>query len=194
MQGLQRLIIHVSMSAWWYALALATALLCFTIMARIGAAFPAVAGGALPFDLQNTLAPGDVHAQLAGWAPAARRRYYAFSAVDWVFPLAAGLFQAATITFCLRQSLPRVYRWLTIRHALPLLLLPAAADWLENLFAVSAVASYPPGVPWLPVALVAAKQAKLASLALTQALMIGVVLYTAGRWAFRRRARPAAGR
>jgi hypothetical protein len=190
MRGLQRLIIGLSTSGPWYVLALVTALGSFAILARIGTAFPDLAGGALPFDLQNTLSPGDVHAQLAGWTPAARRLYFVFSAVDWIFPLAAGLFQAATITFCLRQGLPRAYRWLTSRHLLPLLLLPTAADWLENILAVSVVASYPPGLPWLPVALVAAKQAKLASLALAQGLMIGLLVYTAGRWAFRRRGRP----
>jgi hypothetical protein len=194
MQGLQRLIIRISTSGPLYVLALVTALGSFAILAWIGAAFPAVAGGAAPFDLQNTLAPGDVHAQLSGWTPAARRLYYTFSAVDWVFPLAAGLFQAATITYCLRQSLPGAYRWLSGRNLLPLLLAPTAFDWLENVFAVTTVATYPTEAAWLPVALVAAKQAKLAGLAVTQSLMFGLVVYAAATWAIRRWIRPAAGR
>jgi hypothetical protein len=185
--ALQRLIVRISATGTWYVLVLALAVGSFTALMRIGAAFPAVAAGNAPFDLQNGLAAGDVYRQLSGWTPAARQLYFVFSAVDWIFPLAAGLFLAATVTFCLRTSAPRAYAWLTGRTLLPLLLAPTAFDWLENVFAVAAVATYPQGPAWLPAALVVAKRAKLAGLAVVQPLMFGLVLYTAGRWLISRR-------
>jgi len=189
---LQRLIVGISARGAWYGLVLCLAVGSLAILARIGAAFPAVAAGAAPFDLQNGLVPGDVYRQLAGWTPAARQLYFVFSAVDCIFPLAAGLLLAATIAFCLRSSAPRACAWLADRTLLPLLLLPTACDWLENGFAVAAVAMFPEGPAWLPVALVAAKRAKLAGLAVVQPLMAGLVLYAAGRWLLSRRRGAAA--
>lgn len=180
--ALQRLIVRISAIGSWYVVVLAVATVSFTALMRIGAAFPAVAAGAAPFDLQNGLVAGDVYPQLSGWTPAARQLYFVFSAVDWIFPLAAGLFLAATVAFCLRTSAPQAYAWLTGRTLLPLLLAPTAFDWLENTFAVATVATYPQGPAWLPAALLVAKRAKLAGLAVVQTLMFGMVLYTAGRW------------
>lgn len=191
--ALQRLIVRISTTGTWYVLVAAVAVGSFSILMRIGGAFPAVAGGAAPFDLQNDLAAGDVHRQLSGWTPAARQLYLIFSAVDWVFPLAAGLFLAATIAFCLRTALHRAYQWLATRTLLPLLLVPTACDWIENVFAMATVATYPDGPAWLPVALVVARQAKLATLAVVQPLMAGLVLYAAGRWLVSRWRPPADG-
>jgi hypothetical protein len=185
--ALQRLIVRISATGTWYVAVLAVAVGSFMTLMRIGAAFPAFASGKAPFDLQNGLEAGDVYRQLSGWTPAARQLYFFFSAVDWVFPLAAGLGLAATVTFCLRRSAPRAYAWLTARTLLPLLLAPTAFDWLENIFAVAAVATYPQGPAWLPAALVVAKRAKLAGLAVVQPVMLGLVLYTAGRWLVSRR-------
>jgi hypothetical protein len=190
--ALQRLIVRISATGTWYVAVLVVAVGSFMALMRIGAAFPAVAAGAGPFDLQNGLAAGDVYRQLSGWTPAARQLYFLFSAVDWVFPLAAGLGLAATIAFCLRTSAPRAYAWLSGRTLLPLLLAPTAFDWLENIFAVAAVATYPQGPAWLPAALVAAKRAKLAGLAVVQPMMFGLVLYAAGRWLVSRRRTAAA--
>lgn len=190
--AIQRLIVHLSTSGTGYILVLVLAVGSFTLLARIGAAFPAVAAGAPPFDLQNGLVAGDVYRQLAGWTPAARPLYFVFSAVDCVFPLAAGLLLAATITFCLRYSAPRACTRLADRTLLPLLLVPTACDWLENGLAVAAVAMFPEGPAWLPAALVAAKRAKLAGLAVVQPLMAGLVLYAAGRWLLSRRRGAAA--
>jgi hypothetical protein len=190
--GLQRLIVRISATGTWYFAVLVVAVGSFMTLMRIGATFPAVAGGAAPFDLQNGLVAADVYPQLSGWTPAARQLYFVFSAVDWIFPLAAGLFLAATVAFCLRTSTPRVYTWLSGRTLLPLLLVPTAFDWLENVFAVAAVATYPQGPGWLPAALVVAKRAKLAGLAVVQPLMLGLVLYTAGRWLVSRRRAAAA--
>jgi hypothetical protein len=185
--ALQRLIVRISATGTWYVAVLVVAVGSFTTLMRIGTAFPDVAAGNAPFDLQNGLAASDVYPQLSGWTPAARQLYFLFSAVDWVFPLAAGLGLAATIAFCLRRSAPRAYAWVTGRTLLPLLLAPTAFDWLENIFAVAAVATYPQGPAWLPAALVVAKRAKLAGLAVVQPVMFGLVLYTAVSRLFSRR-------
>jgi hypothetical protein len=176
---LQAIIVAVASSGPAFALVLALAVGSFVGLDRIAAGFPPLAGGALPFDLQNGLAVADVYAQLAAWSPAARTRYYAFSAVDWLFPLAAGLFLAATVAVCLRRSLPRAWAWVTGRQLLPLLLLATACDWLENVFALLAVGLYPLESPLLALGLVAAKRAKLAALFPSQGLMVGLLLYTA---------------
>ena len=183
---LQAIIVAISASGPAFAVVLALAVGSFAALNRIAAGFPPLAGGALPFDLQNGLAVADVYAQLAGWSPGARSRYYAFSAVDWLFPLAAGLFLAATVAFCLRRSLPRAWDWVTARRLLPLLLVGTACDWLENVFALLAVALYPAESPLLAVGLVAAKRAKLAALLPSQGLMLGLLLYTALLAAIRR--------
>lgn len=189
---LQGLIIAISASGLAFAAVLLLAVASFATLAWIGAGFPAVAAGATPFDLQNDLAPADVYAQLAGWSDAARRRYYAFSAVDWVFPASAGLALAATSAFCLRRSLPRAYSFVTTRRLLPLLLVPTVFDWLENLLAVATVAAYPAGSQALALGLVAAKRAKLAALFPAQGLMLGLLAYTAAHALVRRRAPPPA--
>jgi hypothetical protein len=189
---LQAIIVAIAASGPAYAVVLAVALGSFVALNRIAAGFPPLAGGALPFDLQNGLAVADVYAQLAGWSPGARTRYYAFSAVDWLFPLAAGLFLAATVAFCLRRSLPRAWSWVTRRQLLPLLLLGTACDWLENVFALLAVGLYPQESPLLAVGLVVAKRAKLAALFPSQGLMLGLLAWTAAQALLRRRAPPRA--
>lgn len=192
--GLQQIIVSVSMSAWRYALVVLVAVGTFAALSSIGATFPAVAGGAQPFDLQNGLTTAEVYTQLAGWSPAAFAQYYRFSAIDWVFPLAAGLFLAATVAWCLRRSLPRAYAFAITHRLLPFLLIATACDWLENSFALGILATYPVESDWLPAALVAAKRAKLGALLVTQPLMFGLLLYTAGRalvsWVARARRSP----
>lgn len=190
---LQAIIVAISASGPAFTAVLALAVGSFVVLDRIAAGFPPLAGGALPFDLQNGLAVADVYAQLAGWSPAARTRYYAFSAVDWLFPLAAGLFLAATVAACLRRSLPRAWSWVTGRQLLPLLLVGTACDWLENVFALLAVGLYPVESPLLALGLVVAKRAKLAALFPSQGLMLGLLAWTAAQALFRRRApRPPA--
>jgi hypothetical protein len=189
---LQELIIAVAASPWRFALVAAVAFGSFRILSGIDAGFPTVAGGHQPFDMQNALTVDAVYPQLSAWSPAAVRSYFVFSAVDWLFPAAAGLFLAATIAACLRYAAPALWARVTGRTLLPLLLLPTAFDWLENSFALATVALYPAESAWLPAALVAAKRAKLGGLLIVQPLMLGCTAFAAGtavsRWWHRRRA------
>ena len=155
-------------------------------LTRIGKKFPAFAGGAVPFDLQNDLRADQVYTQLAGYTQPARELYYAFTLIDYAFPFFAGLFIAATVAFALRTGLPGVYREVLSRKLLLVLLLPTAFDWLENVSAVSVILLYPTEVRWLPLLLVAAKKCKLATLVVSNAAMAGVVLVAAGNWIFQR--------
>ena len=102
LRALNRLIIRVSGSGWLVLAAALTGFACLTAMNRIAADFPAVAGGAVPFDLQNDLTSDQVLAQLAGYTDGARRLYGLFTAIDYLFPFAAGLFLAGISAFGMR--------------------------------------------------------------------------------------------
>ena len=155
-------------------------------LTRIGALFPAYAGGAIPFDLQNDLRPDQVYVQLAGYTDQARELYYAFTLIDYAFPFFGGLFIAATVAFALRSSLPGFYNTLVARKLLLVLLLATAFDWLENVLAVTTIVLYPTEVGWLPVLLVVAKKCKLATLLVSNGALFVAVLVAAGSWVVRR--------
>jgi hypothetical protein len=157
------------------------------VLLRIGSRFPELAGGAAPFDLQNELRPDQVYAQLGGYTDQARNLYYVFTTIDFVFPLFAGLFIAATTAFALRNSLPRFYATLVARRLLPVLMLATVFDWLENLSAIATISLYPAEFAWLPVLLVAVKKLKLGFALFGNAAMFTAVIIAAGAWLLRRR-------
>lgn len=182
---LQAFIIRVSRTWWLYLLVLATTFGSLQALLAIGERFPAYAGGHPPFDLQNDLVPGDVYVQLAAYTLEARRAYYHFTEIDYLFPLAAGIFTAATVAFLLRYSRPRWYAALTARNLLPVFLVATGFDWLENVAAVTAIDLYPREFGWLPLLLVAAKRCKLALAMAGNVTMAGLLAYSAGLWLVR---------
>ena len=177
---LQEFVLRVSRTWWLYMGVLFLFVGSLQALTRIGKKFPAFAGGAVPFDLQNDLRADQVYAQLAGYTQPARELYYAFTLIDYAFPFFAGLFITATVAFALRNGLPRVYAAVLSRKLLLVLMLPTAFDWLENVLAVSAILVYPTEVRWLPLLLVAAKKCKLATLVVGNVTMAVVVLVAAG--------------
>ncbi len=176
------LIIRTSGNVWLFIVTAVVAFGSLSLLMQIGASFPAVAGGAQPFDLQNGLTAGEVIEQLAGYTDEAHRQYYLFTAIDYVFPFAAGLFLAAIAAFCLRRSFPYAYAMLAERALLPLLMAGSLFDWCENAAALVAILSYPETSAWLASALVAAKRLKLTLVIATQLLVALLVLTTAARW------------
>ena len=184
---LSQLIIRISMSAWLFVAT--TAIFGGTLAAliQIGSAFPQYAAGAQPLDLQNELAPEQVFPQIANYTERARQLYYLFTAIDYVFPLAAGLFLAAAGAFALRHGLPGIYALMVERRLLPLFLLASAFDWCENVAAITAVLGYPDAPAAVASLLVAAKRAKLLFMMLTQGVVAVLLLIAAARWLGRRR-------
>jgi hypothetical protein len=156
----------------------------------IEADFPAVAGGARPFDMQNGLTAAEVFQQLPSYGDEARRLYGIFTAIDYVFPFAAGLFLAAVIAFCLRRAFPHLYAALDARHLLPVFMLGTLFDWCENVAAITAILSWPDTTQAMALALVVAKRLKLACLFVTQPLALVLLIITAVKW-LRARLAPA---
>jgi hypothetical protein len=186
LQRLNRLIIRISSSGWLF---IATTLVfagSLSALIQIGNAFPAHTGGARPFDLQNGLTADQVFTQLAGYSDRARQLYYLFTAIDYVFPLAAGLFLGGAGAFALRHGLPGVYRAMSQRGLFPLFLIGSAFDWCENVAALTAVLGFPDAPAAVPMLLVAAKRAKLFFVMLTQATVAVLLLIALGGWLRRR--------
>lgn len=184
---LQDLVLRVSRTWWLYLIVVVLFAGSLLALIRIGEMFPAVAAGAVPFDLQNDLQVSEVYAQLAGYTPQARELYYAFTTIDYAFPFFAGLFLAATTAFALRNSVPRFYEALVARRLLLVLMVAAVFDWLENLAATATIALYPAEFAWLPVLLVIAKKFKLAFALFSNGAMLAAVLLATAFWLFRRR-------
>jgi hypothetical protein len=157
-----RLIVRVSASGGLFAMTMLVMFASLFTLMRIGAAFPAVAGGAQVFDLQNNLTAEQVLDQLPGYSDDARQLYWLFTAIDYVFPFAAGLFLAAIATFCVRLAFPSAYAWITARNLLPLLMLGTLFDWCENVAAITAILAYPATSADMAAAIVVAKRLKLA--------------------------------
>ena len=183
---LQDLILRISRTWWLYLPVVLLFAGALRSLMRIGELFPAYAGGATPFDLQNDLRPDQVYPQLAGYTEQARELYYAFTLIDYAFPFFAGLFITSTVAFALRNGLPRLYETLVARNLLLVLMLPTAFDWLENVAALSMIVLYPTEVGWLPALLVAAKKCKLAGLMATNVALIAAILCAASAWVYRR--------
>jgi hypothetical protein len=180
------MVLRISRIWWLYLVVLAVFSGSLQALMRIGNRFPDVAGGAMPFDLQNDLQADQVYSQLAGYTEQARELYYVFTMIDFAFPLFAGLFITATVAVALRNSLPRFYETLVDRKLLLVLMLATAFDWLENLAAMATITLYPTEFGWLPVLLVIAKKFKLALMVLSNGAMLAAVLIAAGFWVFRR--------
>ncbi len=184
---LQDFILRISRTWWLYVTVFLLFLGSLQMLMRIGTRFPDVAGGAKPFDLQNELVASAVYPQLAGYTAQAFELYYAFTLIDYAFPLFAGLFISATVAFALRNSLPRFYEALVARKLLLVLMIATAFDWLENLAAIAAIGFYPTEFAWLPVLLVIMKKFKLAFMVFSNGAMFAAVLIAAGCWLLRRR-------
>lgn len=186
LQWVNQIIIRISSSGWLF---IATTIVfggSLAALIQIGNAFPAHAGGVQPFDLQNGLTADQVIPQLAGYTERARELYYVFTAIDYVFPLAAGLFLGGAGAFALRHGLPGVYRAMAERGLFALFLIGSAFDWCENVAALTAVLGYPDAPAVVPTLLVAAKRAKLFFVMLTQATVAVLLLIALGRWLRRR--------
>ena len=186
MNALNSVIIRISKSGWLYVFVFAGFFGTLQALLRIGERFPKLAAGAVPFDLQNQLRVEQIFTQLAGYTEEAFQLYYVFTAIDYFFPLFAGLFLGATAAFLLRHSLPRWYAIAEEKNLFVLFLLATLFDWLENITLLSVMAGYPNELSSIATLAVAAKMGKLAFVFLFQGLVLLLLVFSAGKWLARK--------
>lgn len=184
--SINRFIVACSQSWWKVLLLFLGQSASFQIMAGVTERFPELTAGAVPFDMQNSLTVKQIFAQLAGYSPAAFTEYYLFQAVDFVFPLVAGLFLAAVFAFGMRHAWPAGYDYLNSRNLFTLILLATAFDYLENVNLLWVVSAWPEQATVAAQLGVIAKQAKLACLYLAFAVTGLSLLGAALRWVGRK--------
>ncbi|MBM4197256.1 MAG: hypothetical protein FJ197_09220 [Gammaproteobacteria bacterium] len=182
LRALNGLIVRISSSLPLFLATVAVFVLTLTALTRISNDFPAIAGGALPFDMQNGLTAADVLAQLPGYTEQARAKYRLFTAIDYVFPVAGGLFIAAVAAFCLRRQFAAVYERAVAGAWLPWLMLASLFDWCENVAAIVAINAWPDTTMAMATAIVVAKKLKLGFLFATQGAVALLALASLGRW------------
>lgn len=181
-----RFIISCSES-WWKVLLLFVAQMStFQLMNRITARFPDVTADDIPFDMQNDLTAPAIFEQLAGYSDEAFRLYYQFQALDYLFPVFAGLFLASLFAFGLRHAAPGWYAIASARNLLVLMLAPTLFDYLENIHLLWVVMAWPDISDTVAQLAVAAKRAKLACLYLAFAATGAALLAALLQWARRR--------
>ncbi len=186
MNALNQFIIRISKSGWLYVFVFAGFFGTLQALLRIGQRFPELAADAVPFDLQNQLTVEQIFTQLAGYTEEAFQLYYVFTAIDFFFPLFAGLFLGATVAFLLRHSLPRWYTIAEQKNLFVLFLLATLFDWLENITLLSVMAGYPNELSTIATLAVAAKIGKLAFVFLFQGLSLLLLIFSAGLWLARK--------
>ena len=183
MATLNRLIIYCSQHAWLFLLSMLITFGClYAVFLPLGKAFAELTDGQQMFDFQNALTTAQVAEQLPIYSDAAKQIYYAFSFTDFFFPFFASLFLVAIAAFSLRHLAPWAYASVTDRKLWPVLMLGAAFDWLENIFALIVVSAAPESTPTAATLLVLAKRAKLAAVMVAQAVSWGLLLLATGKW------------
>ncbi len=175
-------IVNCSTSWWKFLLLAAGQAGSMSVLMNITQRFPAVTAGYEPFDMQNSLAAAEIFTQLESYTPEAFRLYSIFQAVDYLFPLFAGLVLATAGAFALRHASPDFYASAVNRKLLAWPLIPTVFDWLENVNLLWAVTAWPSQVELAANLAVAAKLCKLTSMYCVFAI-VGILLVWAGiRW------------
>jgi len=180
--AINRFIIGCSQTWWKMLLLFCGQAVTMQLLFGIEKTFPALTAGDVPFDMQNTLQASQVFEQLAGYSPEAFAAYYRFEAVDFAFPLFAGLFLASLLTFSLRHAAPGWYASAVKHKLLVLVLLATVFDYLENLNFLWAVSAWPDQVHMAAQLGVLAKKAKLACMYTSFTLTGLFLLIALGRW------------
>jgi len=177
-----RFIVSCSES-WWKVLLLFTGFAAsLGTLLQISERFPGTSGGNLPFDMQNDLTPVQVFEQLPAYSEQAFSTYYVFQAVDFAFPLLAGLFLAAVFAFGLRHTAPGWYAVAVARNLLVLMLLATLFDYLENVNFLWVINAWPEPAETAAQLGVLAKKAKLFFMNLANGLTALSLLTAALRW------------
>jgi len=184
--GINQFIIICSQSWWKFLLIFLGQFGTMRILTSITEEFPLVTAGDVPFDMQNTLQSGQIFSQLEGYTERAFDLYMRFQAVDYFFPLFAGLLLATICAFSLRMASPRLYTAAAEKNLFVLLLIPPVFDWLENLNLLYVVSVWPNQAELAAKSAVAAKMAKLGSTGLAMLVTLALLLWGTSQWLSRR--------
>lgn len=182
MTALQNLIVLCSKKMPAFAGLVIVFGLSIFLLTRLSQDFAAVTNGHEPFDMQNALSLEDLTSQLADYSPASFSTYWLFTATDFVFPFAGGIFIAAITAFALRQIAPTFYEALLARRGLLLMLAPTVCDWLENLSIVLVLTTHPNSPAGLLSSVLVFKAFKLTTLMIAQTLMALLLVSVGVRW------------
>jgi hypothetical protein len=175
-------IVNCSQSWWKFLLLVGGFVGTLMTLTNISAKFPAATDGYEPFDMQNGLTDSDIFTQLATYTPEAFQLYSWFQAVDYLFPLFAGLMLAAAGAFGLRHAWPAAYAKAETNKLLALFMIPSLFDWLENLSLLRVITAWPDQSPLAATFAVGAKAGKLSSMNVVFALIGLLLLAAAIRW------------
>jgi len=181
--AINRFIVRCSESWWKIVLIFIGQSATFQVLNRITGNFPALTAGDIPFDMQNSLTTAQIFSQLSGYSDEAFRQYWIFQAVDYLFPLFAGLLLAVICAAALRTASPRLYQIACERHLFLLLLIPTVFDWSENLGLLWTVAAWPEQADFAASLAVAAKMGKLTTMLISFAATAILLLWGAGVYA-----------
>ncbi|MEC9375285.1 MAG: hypothetical protein VYA80_02810 [Pseudomonadota bacterium] len=176
-QKLQDFIIDCSHSWWKFLLIFAGQAISIVILNNISQKFLSATDNFPPFDMQNSLTSSEIYIQLASYTPDAFNLYYLFQAVDYFFPLFAGLMLAIAGTFGLRHAWPNMYQKILERKLLWLFLIPTIFDWLENITLLRVVVAWPEQANLAANLAIFAKNGKLFSMNVVFAT-VGLLLLT----------------
>jgi len=183
---INQFIIICSQSWWKFLLIFLGQFGTMRVLTSITEEFPLVTAGDVPFDMQNTLQSGQIFNQLEGYTERAFDLYMRFQAVDYFFPLFAGLLLATICAFSLRMASPRLYTAAGEKNLFVLLLIPTVFDWLENLNLLYVVSVWPNQAELAAKLAVAAKMAKLGSTGLAMLVTLALLLWGTSQWLSRR--------
>ncbi len=179
---LNSFIVNCSTSWWKFLLLFAGQIGTMQVLTRITDQFPAATNGDVPFDMQNSLSPADIYIQLEGYTDQAFDLYMVFQAVDFFFPLFAGLTLATVCAFALRHVSDKLYNIATAKKLFVLLLIPTLFDWLENINLLWVVLAWPDQVSLAANMAVLAKMGKLSTMAVAFLLIFALLIAAAIQW------------
>jgi len=182
LQKINQFVVNCSHSWWKFLLLLIGQMTTIGILINITKGFPALTAGHEPFDMQNSLTAPEIFTQLEGYTEKAFEQYAIFQAVDYLFPLFAGLVLATAGAFALRHAWPTFYVRAMQLKLLLLFLLPTIFDWLENINLLWAIISWPDRAELAANLAVAAKMGKLASMNIVFATVGLLLIWAALRW------------
>lgn len=153
---------------------------------RITGEFPALTAGHIPFDMQNNLTAEQIFVQLESYTDRAFELYMAFQAIDYLFPVVAGLMLATVCAFALRTASPKWYATAVNKNLFLLLLIPTAFDFTENLSLLRVVTHWPEHAELAASFAVAAKMGKLSTMNVAFAVTAALLLWALVAWLRRR--------
>lgn len=182
LKNINQFIISCSQSWWKFLLIFAGQTGTMQMLNRITTEFPSVTAGDVPFDMQNTLKPEQIFVQLQDYTDRAFDLYMTFQAVDYFFPLFAGLLLATICAFALRHLSHDLYTTAVSRNLFVILLVPTVFDWLENINLLWVVLAWPETAEIAATLAVGAKMGKLTTMGIAFLVTAVLLISAAGNW------------